>query len=526
MYKSFSLLFIFSLVNLTPLHGMQQMVEQSDRINYSRLMALFADPNCYFSALKGIPQEAPQLTLTRDIDALIRNFVFIPTESDQIRKGNGDLFSEALRSKDPYAVKKNKFLAYLKREKDRQHPKLPKKTLLCEMMLEQQDDAVQILIEYDPLNFNEQSAPLEIAIRTGYSFGVTQLLQQADINATAQFGTRLFYAAAYGYRHTVAFLLANPLVDINKTVEESPLIIAAGNGQVNTVNALLEGNAEVNAALKDGRTALFLAAINGHSDIVRALLEKNADADKATSEGITPLFIAAQRGHSEVVKILLEMGADPNKATSEGITPLFIAAQKGHSEVVKILLEMGADPNNKATAKGVTPLFIATENRHIKVVKALLGVNDEDALGTSEQNYSEAEQTRPKQSVNVDATTHEGYNFGYKVTLSKKKLHLKVILVPVGNENRFGDRWTARDCVTEICKLIQATLSTKSSILSVDVLNVIKEYKEIQQLLLSVRTQYAALPRPELAENSTRGKRHVQDEDLSTKRIKEDNDIE
>ena len=126
------------------------------------------------------------------------------------------------------------------------------------MMFEQQDDAVQILIEYDPLNFNEQSAPLEIAIRTGYSFGVTRLLPQADINATAQFGTRLFYAAAYGYRRTVAFLLANPLIDINKTIEESPLIIAAGNGHVNTVNALLEGNAEVNAAIKDEELPSFL----------------------------------------------------------------------------------------------------------------------------------------------------------------------------------------------------------------------------------------------------------------------------
>ena len=68
------------------------------------------------------------MSLPGAIDNMIRNYVFIPTESDQIHNGKGDVFSKALRSKDPYEIKKNKFLAYMKRENEKQHPKLTKAT--------------------------------------------------------------------------------------------------------------------------------------------------------------------------------------------------------------------------------------------------------------------------------------------------------------------------------------------------------------------------------------------------------------
>jgi cytohesin len=66
----------------------------------------------------------------------------------------------------------------------------------------------------------------------------------------------------------------------------------------------------------DGSTALILAAQNGHLAVVEALLKAGADAARATTDGRTALHLAAQNGHTAVVEALLKAGADPNSATS------------------------------------------------------------------------------------------------------------------------------------------------------------------------------------------------------------------
>jgi len=65
----------------------------------------------------------------------------------------------------------------------------------------------------------------------------------------------------------------------------------------------------------DGQTALILAARNGHLVVVEALLRAGADPNHAMSDGRTALILAAEHGHLPVVEALLRAGADPNVET-------------------------------------------------------------------------------------------------------------------------------------------------------------------------------------------------------------------
>ncbi len=219
--------------------------------------------------------------------------------------------------------------------------------------------------------------PLENALKP-YT---ENLRQQQEILAeflskNEQENTVLYQAAVSNRLGILKFILDldKDKILLNETDKDSktPLYIAAQQGHLDVVLALLEKGAEVNQARKGGATPLFIAAQKGRIDVVLALLEKGAEVNQARESGATPLFIAAQKGHLDVVLALLEKGAEVNQALKDGATPLFIAAFNGHLDVVLALLEKGAEVN-QALKDGATPLYIAAQNGHLDVVLALLG---------------------------------------------------------------------------------------------------------------------------------------------------------
>ena len=138
----------------------------------------------------------------------------------------------------------------------------------------------------------------------------------------------------------LAFRLAKP----------TPLGFASFKGLADVVKVLLDANADVDGADREGSTPLRNAAYNGHAAVVRLLLDANANVNARMAGGGTPLYYATVFDHPEVVKLLLDAGADISIANSEGETPAYVAAKFDRREISRLLETPQTIRTRKATA--------------------------------------------------------------------------------------------------------------------------------------------------------------------------------
>lgn len=80
---------------------------------------------------------------------------------------------------------------------------------------------------------------------------------------------------------------------------------AAGTGQMDLVDRLLDLEVECSQVDKNLWTPLTYAAAGGHANCVRALLEAGASAGDVDAYGRTALHWAAERGWADVVSLLV-----------------------------------------------------------------------------------------------------------------------------------------------------------------------------------------------------------------------------
>jgi ankyrin repeat protein len=215
--------------------------------------------------------------------------------------------------------------------------------------------------------------------------------------------TALMWAAAAGHAEAVRILVdADANVDAQSTAIEVPVVnedrkqggfvypdipkgrmsaihFAARQGELETVQALVDAGANLDAQDQEGVNALVLATLNGHLDVAALLLESGANPDIADDWGRTVLLTATDLNTMEavsrrapdisgdlspvdIVKLAVAKGADPdvavkkllprwlaqgagqNNVINEGATPFMRASLSGDLEIMGILLEAGANP--------------------------------------------------------------------------------------------------------------------------------------------------------------------------------------
>ena len=120
----------------------------------------------------------------------------------------------------------------------------------------------------------------------------------------------LFSATEFGNSAAVAVLLeaSGGVVDPRDESGATPLIVAAIQGQVEIIKALLDLGADANAADDQGCTALHLASLGGDKPpgMVTMLVEAGgAHVDAVNKSGYTPLYEAIKRQAPNTIRELV-----------------------------------------------------------------------------------------------------------------------------------------------------------------------------------------------------------------------------
>jgi uncharacterized protein len=118
--------------------------------------------------------------------------------------------------------------------------------------------------------------------------------------------TALMLAAYEGHSTVVESLLkSGATVDLPGPFNRTALMLAASGTSAETVEVLLKAGANVNA--KDSHenwTPLMIAAAEGHMDVVRAILDRNPDLEFREVDGENAYDFAVQGKHADVAELI------------------------------------------------------------------------------------------------------------------------------------------------------------------------------------------------------------------------------
>ena len=207
-------------------------------------------------------------------------------------------------------------------------------------------DIVDLLLDQD-VNLNcktiNRQTPLHIAVDNGNEAIIQKLLAcKADPNAKDVLGNTSLHVAVQLRNDIRPWLLGEdePCSNI------SPLPASYHSCSMQTVQAIIECGAVVNAVNNRRQSALWLACSDGQEDLVKILLDRGADPNTLDKNGDTCLH-ASILGYcsTETLQNMIAHNANVNAVSKDGSTPLLLACSTAQASSVRCLLKAFADPS-------------------------------------------------------------------------------------------------------------------------------------------------------------------------------------
>lgn len=324
--------------------------------------------------------------------------------------------------------------------------------------------------------YAKESSGLQIAAKNNSLDSVAYYLtadKQIDVNEKTDNGwTALMLAASEGYLEVVqALIAAHANLEEKKKDDQTVLMLAANKGYLEIVQVLIAAHANLEEKNKNGNwTALMIAAEKGHLEVVQALIAAHANLEEkdtngwsalahAVSEGYLEivqvliaananlekniaLIIAAMRGYPEIVQVLVQAGASIDiTANKYAMIALMYAAENNHHETVKKLIELGANINEKETNNGYTALMIATEKGNIEAAQELIAAHVAEHTGFEEKGTDDC-------TALMIAVLHDN------ITIATKLIEAGASLDTKDNNNKTALMWAIQRGNQEMIKLL------------------------------------------------------------------------
>jgi len=216
-----------------------------------------------------------------------------------------------------------------------------------------------------PVNDNGETL-LHVAAKTGDAPQAKAAIEaQATVHILdKQNNTPLVYATDNGDIQLMRLLLKADASHIDHAGNMgTALCVAAAKGNLEAAATLLDAGADINARGAEGVTPLMTAVFNQQEEMALFLLKKRADVTLACDKRENALHRAAYRDDAHMLNTLFAYGAArvlQQASKDKLLTPLHVAIEEGAKNAARCLLDHGAF-THLANEKGLTPLALAAE---------------------------------------------------------------------------------------------------------------------------------------------------------------------